>query len=52
LTEIVPDETIAATLRAEADPEAACRKLMAQATEAGGRDNLTVLIVNFEAGNA
>jgi protein phosphatase len=48
LTEMVPDDAIAAILRVEADPEAACTKLVAQANEAGGRDNITVLIARFD----
>jgi protein phosphatase len=48
LTEMVTDEAIATILGAEADPEAACTKLVAQANEAGGRDNITVLIVRFD----
>jgi len=48
LTEMVPDAAIAATLRAELDPEAACTTLVAQANDAGGRDNITVLIVRFD----
>jgi PPM family protein phosphatase len=48
LTEMVPDEAIAAILRAELDPEAACTKLLAQANDAGGRDNITVLIARFD----
>ena len=48
LTEMVTNDEIAAILRAEADPEVACTKLVAQANEAGGRDNITVLIVRFE----
>jgi len=47
LTEMVTNETIAATLRAEADPETACKQLLAQANDAGGRDNITLLIVRF-----
>jgi serine/threonine protein phosphatase PrpC len=42
------NEAIAATLRAEPDPQAACSKLVAQANDAGGRDNITVLIVRFD----
>jgi len=45
---MVTNEAIAGILRAEPDPEAACRKLVAQANEAGGRDNVTVLIVRFD----
>jgi PPM family protein phosphatase len=45
---MVTDDAIAATLRAELDPEPACRRLVAQANDAGGRDNITVLIVRFD----
>ena len=48
LTEMLTNEVIAATLRAEPDPQAACTKLVAQANDAGGRDNITVLIVRFD----
>ncbi len=48
LTEMVTDDVIAATLRAEPDPEPACRTLLAKANEAGGRDNITLLIVRFD----
>ncbi|MEO7158007.1 MAG: protein phosphatase 2C domain-containing protein [Vicinamibacterales bacterium] len=49
LTEMVSDEAIAAVLAAEQDPEAAAKTLLQQALEAGGRDNITVLIVRFDA---
>jgi serine/threonine protein phosphatase PrpC len=48
LTEMLTNEAIVATLRAEPDPQAACTKLVAQANDAGGRDNITVLIVRFD----
>jgi protein phosphatase len=48
LTEMVPHEAIAATLMAEPDPEAACAKLLAQANDAGGRDNITAVVVRFD----
>ena len=48
LTEMVSNEAIAATLQAEREPEAACLSLLAQANEAGGRDNITVVIVRFD----
>jgi protein phosphatase len=48
LTEMLTNDAIAAVLRAEAEPEAACTKLVARANEAGGRDNITVLIVRFD----
>src|SRR5262245_36405189 len=49
LTEMLSNGVIAATLRDESDPEAACRSLVAQANEAGGRDNVTVVIARFDA---
>jgi protein phosphatase len=48
LTEMLTNEAIAATLRAEPEPEAACTHLVAQANDAGGSDNITVLIVRFD----
>jgi serine/threonine protein phosphatase PrpC len=51
LTEMVTDEAIAAVLGTEADPERACTKLVALANDAGGRDNITVLVVRFDATN-
>jgi protein phosphatase len=48
LTEMVTDDAIAAVLGSEADPEAGCTKLLAQANAAGGRDNITVLIARFD----
>lgn len=51
LTEMVTHEEIAATLGDEAEPEAAARRLLAQALAAGGRDNITVLIVRFDQGD-
>jgi PPM family protein phosphatase len=48
LTEMVNNEAIAATLAADATPEDAAKKLLALADEAGGRDNITVLLVRFE----
>jgi protein phosphatase len=48
LTEMLTDDEIAATLRSEADPEPAGRRLLAQANDAGGRDNITLVIVRFD----
>jgi protein phosphatase len=48
LTEMVSNEAIAATLQSERAPEAAAKALLAQANEAGGRDNITVVIVGFD----
>jgi len=52
LTEMVTNETIAAALAGEQEPEAAAKKLLAQANDLGGRDNITLLIVRFDAGDA
>jgi serine/threonine protein phosphatase PrpC len=48
LTEMVTNDAIAATLHAEASPEVAAKMLLSLASEAGGRDNITVLIVRFD----
>lgn len=50
LTEMVTHEQIAATLGDEPEPESAARRLLAQALAAGGRDNITVLLVRFDQG--
>jgi serine/threonine protein phosphatase PrpC len=48
LTEMVTNEAIAATLDAEPAPEAAARKLLAQASDGAASDNITLLVVRFE----
>ena len=52
LTEMLDDATIAATLRTESEPEAACRQLVALANAAGGKDNITVVLARFDAAAA
>ena len=52
LTEMVTNEAIAATLGAEPVPEVAARELLAQASEGGARDNITLLIVRFDEATA
>jgi protein phosphatase len=47
LTEMLPDETISEILHAQADPEKTCRDLLSRANEAGGRDNITAVVVHF-----
>ncbi|MFM8862931.1 MAG: Stp1/IreP family PP2C-type Ser/Thr phosphatase [Acidimicrobiia bacterium] len=42
----VDDNRIAATLRRLADPAEACRELVRLANEAGGRDNITCVVVD------
>jgi PPM family protein phosphatase len=43
------DEQIAAVLASEAEPQAACERLIAQAEAHGGRDNITVIVARFES---
>jgi protein phosphatase len=50
LTEMLDDKRIAAVLAAEADPEKACERLVAEANAAGGKDNVTVIVARFAAG--
>ncbi len=50
LTDMLDDARIAAALTAEPDPEAACRRLVAEANAAGGKDNITAVVARFEAG--
>jgi len=50
LTEMLSNDVIAATLRDEPEPDAACQTLVAMANDAGGRDNITVVIARFDAG--
>jgi PPM family protein phosphatase len=51
LTEMVPDEEINHVLQTEAEPERACRRLATRANEAGGKDNITVVVAHFCAAN-
>jgi protein phosphatase len=46
LTEMVSDPDILAVLAAESDPARACRDLVARANEAGGKDNITVVVAD------
>jgi protein phosphatase len=49
LTEMVSEDSIAAILAAEAEPETACARLVAEANAQGGRDNITAVVACFEA---
>jgi len=49
LTNMIDDGLIAAILSSERDAQAAGQKLVDAANEAGGRDNISVVIVDFEA---
>jgi serine/threonine protein phosphatase PrpC len=48
LTDELDDNAIATVLRAEPDPYAAARRLVDEALAAGGRDNVTVVVVQVE----
>jgi serine/threonine protein phosphatase PrpC len=48
LTEMLPNDRVAAVLGSEADPRAACERLVAEANRAGGRDNITAVVARFE----
>jgi serine/threonine protein phosphatase PrpC len=48
LTEVVDEERIAALLAAAADGDDACRALVAAANDAGGPDNVTVVLLRVE----
>ena len=50
LTQMVPDARIAAILQAETEPRRACERLVAEANDRGGKDNITVVVACFEAG--
>lgn len=50
LTSEVSDEAIRATLTMAGGPESAAEALVARANEAGGRDNITVIVVDVVAG--
>jgi serine/threonine protein phosphatase PrpC len=45
LPEMLPAEQLHAVLAREPEPEAACRRLIDEANAAGGRDNLTALVI-------
>jgi len=49
LSEMVSDARIAAVLQDEQEPQRACERLVAEANEKGGNDNITVIAGRFEA---
>jgi protein phosphatase len=49
---MVPDDAICAALCAETDPRVACERLLAAALEAGGKDNVTLIVARFDAAPA
>jgi protein phosphatase len=50
LYSMVRDETIREILQTESDPQRAAEKLVDLANHAGGMDNITVIVLDFEAG--
>jgi serine/threonine protein phosphatase PrpC len=48
LSEMVPDARIAAILEEEQEPQRACERLVAEANERGGKDNITAIVARFE----
>jgi len=49
LWEMVRDDGLAAVLRAEAEPQAVCDRLVDDANRAGGEDNISLLVVRAAA---
>jgi serine/threonine protein phosphatase PrpC len=47
LSEMVPDASIAAILE-EQEPRRACERLVAEANDRGGKDNITAIVARFE----
>jgi len=52
LTEMVTEAVIAEGLAQQLDPEAAAQNLIRQALEAGGKDNVTIIVARFDAETA
>jgi PPM family protein phosphatase len=52
LSEMVPDEMIAMVLAAKEPAESACRRLVDLALEAGGKDNVTVVVARYRIPDA
>jgi len=51
LAEMVPDARIAAILQEEQEPRRACERLLAEANDRGGNDNITVVVACFQDGD-
>ena len=52
LTTMMRDEALAAVLRREQDPRRAAAQLVVDANEAGGEDNITVVVVDAREGDS
>ena len=49
LTGMLSDDRIAAVLEADHEPRTAYERLVAEANELGGKDNISVIVARFEA---
>ena len=49
LSEMVEEEQIAAVLQEESDPHHACLRLVSEANQRGGKDNITAIVAHFRA---
>ena len=52
VTEMVPEDQIAAILQQENLPQSACERLVAEANRLGGKDNITVIVALIQQGEA
>ncbi|WP_425616036.1 PP2C family serine/threonine-protein phosphatase [Anatilimnocola sp. NA78] len=50
LTEMLSGDEVALILQGAADPQTACQQLITAANTAGGRDNITVIVARYAAG--
>jgi serine/threonine protein phosphatase PrpC len=48
LTEMVPEDQIAAILQEENEPQRACERLVNEANKRGGKDNITAIVARFD----
>jgi protein phosphatase len=49
LTDMLTDDAIATILKTEASPKLACERLLTEANQLGGKDNITAIVARFEA---
>jgi len=49
LTDMLNDARLAALLGASSNPKSACEQLVAEGNSAGGKDNITAIVVRFDA---
>jgi protein phosphatase len=50
LTEMVPEDRIAGILEEETSPERACERLVSEANQRGGKDNITAIVAHVKRG--